>query len=83
MVRGIFDRELWGAMGDGAVALPVCSLAHALPELLAISLNDFLFLRPPPNKVPCAVGPFVRAVHHLWEHACVSFVFLKPILFYF
>lgn len=63
MVRGVFDRELWGAMGDGAVALPVCSLAHALPELLAISLNDFLSLRPPPNKVPCAVGLFVRAVH--------------------
>lgn len=54
MVRGIFDRELWGAMGDGAVALPVCSLTHALPELLAISLNDFLSLRDPPNKVSWA-----------------------------
>lgn len=52
MVRGVFDRELWGAMGDGAVALPGCSL----PELLAISLNDFLSLRPPPNKVLCDVG---------------------------
>lgn len=59
MVRGIFDRELWGVMGDEAVALAGCCSflpSRARPELLAISLNDFLSLPATSNKVICAFG---------------------------